>query len=110
VIFNDNDNRIVFVGLQRILEELFYDPITHDEIDETKRFLKNAKITTSGYKEYEFPEEIWRRVVDEFNGRPPIKIRAVKEGCIIYPNEPAIEITSDIDGIGVLGAWFESKI
>ena len=93
VIFSEGDNRIVFIGLQRILEELFYEPITHDEIDETKRFLTHAKVTTTGFREYEFPEEIWRRVVDEFNGRPPIQIRAVKEGSVLYPNEPALEIT-----------------
>jgi len=110
IIFNEGDNRIVFVGLQRILEELFYEPITHSEIDETKRFLAKAKVTTQGFQEYEFPEEKWRRVVDEFNGRPPIQIRAVKEGSVVYPNEPAIEITSAVDGLGVLGAWFESKI
>lgn len=109
-IYSKEDNRIIFIGLQRILEKLFYEPITHAEIDETIRFLAHAKVTMEGFKEYEFPEEIWRRVVDEFGGRPPIKIRAVREGSVIYPNEPAIEIISDIDGLGVLGAWFESKI
>jgi nicotinamide phosphoribosyltransferase len=109
-IYRKEDNRIVFSGLQRILEKLFYEPITHAEIDETKRFLAHAKVTTKGFKEYEFPEEIWRRVVDEFNGRPPIKIMAVKEGSVVYPNEPAIQIISDIEGLGVLGAWFESKL
>lgn len=109
-IYSKEDNRIIFIGLQRILEKLFYEPITHEEIDETKRFLAHAKVTTEGFKEYEFPEEIWRKVVDEFNGRPPIKIRAVREGSVVYPNEPAIEIISDVDGFGVLGAWFESKI
>lgn len=109
-IYSKEDNRIIFIGLQRILEKLFYEPITHDEIDETKRFLAHAKVTMEGFKEYEFPEEIWRRVVDEFNGRPPIKIKALKEGSVLYPNEPAIQIVSDIPGMGVLGAWFESKI
>jgi len=109
-IYNKEDNRIILTGLQRILERLFYEPVTHAEIDEAKRFLAHAKVTTEGFKEYEFPEEIWRRVVDEFNGRPPIKIRAVREGSVIYPNEPAIEIISAVDGMGVLGAWFESKI
>ena len=109
-IYSKEDNRIIFTGLQRILEKLFYEPITHAEIDETKRFLAHAKVTTNGFAEYEFPEEIWRRVVDEFNGRPPIKIRSVREGSVIYPNEPAIEIISDVEGMGVLGAWFESKI
>ena len=109
-IYTKEDNRIIFTGLQRILERLFYEPVTHAEIDEAVRFLAHAKVTTEGFKEYEFPEEIWRRVVDEFNGRPPIKVRAVREGSVIYPNEPAIEIISDVDGMGVLGAWFESKI
>ena len=109
-IYTKEDNRIVFIGLQRILERLFYKPITHEEIDETKRFLAHAKVTTKGFAEYEFPEELWRRVVDEFNGRPPIKIRGFREGSVVYPNEPVIEITSDVDGFGVLGAWFESKL
>lgn len=109
-IYDKGDDRIVFAGLSRILEKLFYEPITHDEIDETKRFLAHAKVSENGFSEYEFPEEIWRRVVDEFNGRPPISIRAVREGSVIYPNEPAIEIISDVNGLGVLGAWFESKI
>jgi len=109
-IYTKEDNRIIFIGLQRILDNLFYEPITHAEIDETVRFLAHAKVTMEGFKEYEFPEEIWRRVVDEFGGRPPIKIRALKEGSVVYPNEPAIEIISDVKGFGVLGAWFESKI
>jgi nicotinamide phosphoribosyltransferase len=109
-IYSKDDNRIIFIGLQRILERLFYKPITHEEIEETKRFLANAKVTTKGFAEYEFPEELWRRVVDEFNGRPPIKIRGFREGSVVYPNEPVIEVTSDIDGFGVLGAWFESKL
>jgi nicotinamide phosphoribosyltransferase len=109
-IYKKEDNRIVFAGLQTILDQLFYEPITHAEIDETKRFLAHAKVTTKGFQEYEFPEEIWRRVVDEFNGRPPIKIFALKEGSVVYPNEPVIQIVSDVKGMGVLGAWFESKL
>lgn len=109
-IYAKGDNRIVLAGLQRIQDRLFYKPITHEEIDEAKRFLAHAKVTMEGFKEYEFPEEIWRRVVDEFNGRPPIKITALPEGSIVYPNEIAIEITSQIEGMGVLAAWFESKL
>ena len=63
-IYVEGDNRIVLEGLSRILEKLFYDPITHEEIDETKRFLAHAKVTMEGFKEYEFPEEMWRCVVD----------------------------------------------
>ena len=47
-IYSKEDNRIIFIGLQRILEKLFYEPITHAEIDETKRFLAHAKVTMEG--------------------------------------------------------------
>jgi len=109
-LYNKDDNRIVFVGLGRILEKLFYNPITHEEIDETKQFLKTFKVTLEGFKEYYFPEHLWRRVVDEFNGRPPIKIMAMPEGSIVYPNEPVIQISSEVEGFGELAAWFESKL
>jgi len=92
------------------LEKLFYEPVTHKEIDETKRFLANFKVTMAGLAEYEFPEEIWRRVVEEYNGRPPIKIKAMPEGSVVYPNEPVVQITCDVDGMGILAAWFESKL
>jgi nicotinamide phosphoribosyltransferase len=112
-VYNEGDNRIIFNGLGRILEELFYEPITHEEIDEAKRFLATFKVTMQGLAEYEFPEEMWRRVVDEFNGRPPIKIKAMPEGSVVYPNEPVIQVESLDEKnriFGELGAWFESKL
>ena len=109
-VYAKGDDRIVFIGLSRILEKLFYEPITHAEIDETKRFLSTFKVTMKGLAEYEFPEHLWRRVVDEFGGRPPIQIKAMPEGSIVYPNEPVIQVRSMCDGFGELAAWFESKI
>lgn len=103
-------DKIIFVNLQRILERLFYKPITHEEIDETKRFLENAKVSTTGFRNFQFPEEIWRKVVNEYNGRPPISIFAMPEGSVVYPNEPVVQITSQVKGMGILAAWFESKL
>lgn len=114
-LYKEGDNRIVFVGLQRIIERLLYNPITHDEIDETVRFLEFAKATQKGFVRYDFPTEVWRKVVDIFNGYPPIKITAMPEGSIVYPNEPVIMIESldeelTNNELGELGAWFESKL
>ena len=109
-LYPKGDNRIIFEGLSDILEELFYEPVTHAEIDEAKAFLKTFKATTHGFKEYQFPEEMWRKVVDEYNGRPPIKISAMPAGSIVYPNEPVIQITSMVKGMGELAAWFESSL
>lgn len=109
-VFDKDDNRIVVMGLARILEELFYEPITHEEIDEAKEFLSNFKATTEGLKPFFFPENIWRKVVNEFNGRPPIKIEALPDGSVAYPNEPIVQIASAVEGFGELAAYFESKI
>lgn len=109
-LYDVGDDRIIFAGLQRILEKLFYEPITHEEIDETLEFLKTFKVTTKGYARYEFPEDMWRRVVDDFNGRPPILIRAMPEGSIVYPNEPLVQITNQVKDFGELAAWFESSL
>lgn len=109
-LYENGDNRMIFVGLQRILERLFYEPVTHEEIDLTKEYLKNFKFTTKGLAKYDFPEHLWRRIVDEFNGRPPISIKAFPEGSVVYPGEPVIQIKSLAKGFGELAAWFESKI
>lgn len=110
VLYAKGDDRIIFEGLGRILEKLFYKPITHAEIDEAKLFLSTFKVTTKGFTNYDFPEAKWRRIVDEFNGRPPIKITAMPEGSVVYPNEPVIQIESMVDGMGEIAAWFESSI
>jgi nicotinamide phosphoribosyltransferase len=109
-LYKKGIDKIIAVGEQRILDKLFYEPITHEEIDEAKRFLANAKVTTKGFKEFYFPEHIWREVVDHYNGRPPIKITAMPEGSVVYPNEPIMIIESQVKGMGILAAWFESKL
>ncbi len=109
-LYAKGDNRIVFTGLSRILDYLFYEPITHEEIDETKRFLADKKVSTTGYKEMYFPEHLWREIVDKYNGRPPIKVRAMQEGSVVYPNEPVVVIENIPEGYGELAAWFESTL
>jgi nicotinamide phosphoribosyltransferase len=109
-LYAKGDNRIVFTGLSRILDYLFYEPITHEEIDETKRFLADKKVSTTGFKEMYFPEHLWREIVDKYNGRPPIKVRAMQEGSVVYPNEPVVVIENIPDGYGELAAWFESTL
>lgn len=106
-VFED-DHRIIFAGLSRLLKKFLAEPITHEEIDETILFLKNRKFTTAGLRDFDFPEEMWRRVVDEFFGYPPITIEAILEGSVVYPHEPVLRVTSNVPGMGPLAAWFES--
>lgn len=113
-LYEKGNDKMIFGGLQRIQEKLFYEPITHAEIDEAIAFLKMAKVTMKGFKNFYVPEELWRLVVDKYNGRPPLKIMAMPEGSVVYPNEPVVEIVNNNDlteeQMGVLAAWFESKL
>ena len=110
-LYTKGDDRILFFGLQRILDRILYKPVEQWEIDEADAFLAHQKVNTKGeFTPYLYPKELWQRVVDEFGGRVPIKITAMPEGSVVYPNEPVIEIESTVDGFGELAAWFESKL
>ena len=109
-LYVNGDNRMVFAGLQRPMDDLFYEPITHEEIDRTKEYLEHFKITTNGLAPYTFPEEIWRSIVDNYEGRIPLEIYAMPEGSVIYPGEPGIMVRSQVQGWGILAAWFEEAI
>jgi nicotinamide phosphoribosyltransferase len=110
-LYSDGDNRILFFQLQRILDRILYKPVEQWEIDSSVEFLATAKVNSKGeLKRYWCPIELWQEVVDKYNGRPPIRITAMPEGSVVYPNEPCIMIESLVDGFGELAAWFESKI
>jgi nicotinic acid phosphoribosyltransferase len=113
-LYSPTDHRLVFNGLDRICEELFYEPITHQEIDLAKEYLKNAKATMNGLEKFDFPELMWRTIVDQYDGYPPIKIEGMPTCSVVYPNEPVAQIRNQIKDeniqFGVLAAWFESKL
>jgi nicotinamide phosphoribosyltransferase len=108
--YTGNDRRIVFAGLQPLLDILFYDPITHQEIDDTIACLKGRKATATGFEDFEFPEAMWRKVVDECEGYLPLEIEAMPEGSVVYPGEPVIRMRATKPGFGPLVPWFESTL
>ena len=109
-LYNEGDDRMLFFGLQRILDRLFYEPVTMEEIYEADRFLETAKVTSRGITKFWYPRELWVRIVEEFGGRPPIQIMALPEGSVFYPHEPIVQVKNRVKGFGELSAWFESKI
>lgn len=109
-VFSKGDNRIIFHGISRLIEDIFYVACNMKDIDETESFLSKAQVTTQGLTMFDFPRHLWERIVNEFNGRPPISIYALKEGSIVYPNEPCVRIESEVEGFGEFAAWFESTL
>lgn len=108
-IYEAGDDRIVFAGLQALCDILFYEPITHEEIDESIAFLKGRKATATGFEDFEFPEAMWRRIVDEYDGFIPLDVQGMPEGSVIYPGEPFMTVSAPV-GFGPLVPWFESTL
>jgi nicotinamide phosphoribosyltransferase len=105
------DQRILFAGLQSLCDMLFYDPITHAEIDETIAFLAGRKAKNDGtFENWEFPEALWRRVVNEFGGFLPLRVTGLPEGSVVYPHEPFMRVEATEPGFGPLVPWFESTL
>ena len=109
-IYTKEDTRYVLSGLGRIIDYLLYAPITMEEIYETDRFLEYAKVTSNGLTKFRYPRELWVEIVQKYNGRIPIEIKALPDGSVFYPHEPIVETRNLVKGYGVLAAWFESKV
>ncbi|UXI68664.1 nicotinate phosphoribosyltransferase [Tahibacter amnicola] len=78
--------RTVFFGLQAILKEYLATPITHAMVDEARDFY-------AAHGE-PFNESGWRHIVDRFNGRLPLRIRAVPEGTVVPTHHALVTIES----------------
>lgn len=99
------DSKYIFMGVQDIINEFLYNPVTKEEIDEAAKFLEVANYG----KPFKWDRGPWDRVVKERNGIIPIKIEALPEGSVVFPGEPVIQISSE-KGYGELAAWFETKL
>lgn len=110
-IYAQGDSRIIFAGLQSLCDMLLYEPYTHAEIDESIAFLKARKARAGvEFADFEFPEQLWRRVVDECDGYLPLLIEGAPEGSVVYPHEPVMRVRATKPGFGPLVPWFESTL
>ncbi|MFA7657974.1 MAG: nicotinamide phosphoribosyltransferase domain-containing protein [Candidatus Gastranaerophilaceae bacterium] len=99
------DRKLIFHGLQDIMEDVLHDPITRDEIEEADKFYKTAR---NGWQ-YKWDRGLWERVLSENNGIIPIKIQALPDGSTVFSGEPVIQVTAEKD-FGELAAWFETRL
>lgn len=95
-----------YVGRQIWLKKM--KPITMKMIDEAEEFFAAHII---GGREM-FPRADWERVVKEFNGFPPLRIRGVPEGTVL-PSQNALT-TIEVDEekypeLAWMGAYYETS-
>lgn len=70
-------DKVLFVGLQYILQKYLETPITMEMIDEAEDYITKYGLGES------FNRKGWEYIVNQYDGRIPVEIRAVPEGTIV---------------------------
>lgn len=74
----------VFFGLQAYLKDYLSKPITQDDID-----LAELAFTMHGEP---FNKEGWQYIVDKYDGKLPLEVRALPEGTVLKTSNALVEI------------------
>lgn len=100
-------DEVVFFGLQLILKEYFERPITLDQAHNLIEFQRqHLGMEIPGF------EESILTVVNEYDGKLPIRIRAVPEGTVVPTKNVLVTIETTVDDPRVfsLVSYFETKL
>lgn len=92
----------LFAGLQMIVLQDFFNPITHKQVDFFKDF-----ITIHGEP---YPEEALRYIVDEYGGYLPLEIKAVKEGTVVPAHNVLYTVRNTDKNLPWLTQFAETKL
>lgn len=95
-------DRTVFFGLQYIIKEQLCTPITMEMVHEAKEIFE-----AHGEP---FNYEGWSYIARDLNGKIPVRIKAVPEGCVVPTSNLLISVESlDPKCFWVVG-WLETKL
>jgi len=108
---DDDDHRIVFFGMRYLFETVLSHKVEQFEIDEAATYLKTHGIAKSPMK---WPQHLWQKVVDN-GGNIPIKVKALRDGTVVYPQIPCFTITVSNDDLTgdefvYLVTWLETAL
>jgi nicotinamide phosphoribosyltransferase len=92
----------VFFGLQYLLEEYL------------SRRVKDADVTEAGAffaaHGLPFPEEGWRYIARDLDGRLPVRIRAVPEGSVVPVRNALMTVESTDERVPWIVSWLETQL
>lgn len=97
-IYNRKEGMILY-GFSEIVESVLNIQLTHEMVDEAVMKARKMGLT--------FPTELFRRVVDEFNGYMPILVECLPEGTWVPKGTPFAQIRNTAKGFGELVTWLE---
>jgi len=94
--------KILFFGLQIYLKTYLTTPITAEQIDAAKQeFAMHGE---------PFNEAGWRLMLTRHGGLPPVRIQALREGSIVSPFVPLIQITNTDPDFWWLPSYLETAL
>lgn len=94
--------KTVFFGLQYILEKYLSTIITTEMVDEAEAFFK-----AHGEP---FPREGWDYIVNDLEGRIPLRIKAVPEGTVVPTHNILLSVECQDPKAFWVVSWFETII
>ena len=99
---NDNNGKVIFVGLQYILKEYLSKRITMEMVEEAKEFADLHGIA--------FPYDGWKYIVEKYDGKLPVEIKALPEGTMVPAQVPMILIESTSIKVPWIVGWVETLL
>jgi len=97
-------DRTLFFGLQMFIKEYLSVPVTHQMVDDAKEFYQGH------IADVPFNEKGWRYIVDKYQGRLPIRIRAIPEGTVVPTHNVLVTVESLDDNVAWISQHVEAAI
>lgn len=92
---------MILYGFHELVTTFLADiKVTHEMVDEAIASAKRMGLI--------FPEDLWRRVVNELGGRIPLRVEALPEGTYCPAGTPFAQIAHTEEGFGELVTWWEA--
>ena len=93
-----------FFGLQSLLKSWLENPVTEADVEEADELFR------AHFGADYFPKAGWLKVVKDYGGLPPIKIRAVPEGMLVPTHNVLVTVESTDPDLFWLPGWLETQI
>jgi nicotinamide phosphoribosyltransferase len=97
-----DSNFVRFFGLQMYLKSFLTKRITEANVLEAEEFFAAHGVA--------FPVDDWLYIVNELEGRLPVRIRAVPEGTLVPVHNPLVIVESTDPRLPWLPGWLETSL
>lgn len=100
------DQRINFVGVRYMYEKILSRKITWKDIAQADAYTATH---SAGGKQFEWPRDLWIKVINELGGNLPLRVVALRDGETIYAQTPGFIVTAEAP-YERLVTWFETQM